>query len=558
MMAVRMDSNPGRKIYGKVTSSNGGGGGGVGGSRGGGASSYAAAGGAPKGGGAGGGCTTSAGVGACSQQQQGGSAMATQHQTSVGYHRGQWNNVGAGHQHPSAAAAAAATPQAPATFYRYSQVAAAQQQQQQNGPQQMGAYAAYTNSSYSNPREAATAATSPSNESSASSSNTGGGGNGTSQQTTSGGALGATGGGAMAQNANGSASTASSSTGGGGGGGAGGSEQLSKTNLYIRGLNPTTTDRDLVIMCQGYGNIISTKAILDKNTNKCKGYGFVDFESPTAAEAAVKALTAKSIQAQMAKQQEQDPTNLYIANLPTSYKEADLDTMLSKYGQVISTRILRDSSGFSKGVGFARMESKERCEQIIHAMNGSICGGGKEPLLVKFADGGNKKKVYKTNEGAKMWRDGTEAMSAVAYDASTLASNGVASQQVMLPQYHRYNQYTPQYTYVPYGMFPHVPLDETGYNIPAHLSQYKNDGPPPRAPIPYVMPTSETVSYTANMIPQLTAQLGAMTLNNQYMNPPYPFYPQIVHAVPVESEHTSNAASPEDPYQTYQGGPPPK
>lgn len=86
------------------------------------------------------------------------------------------------------------------------------------------------------------------------------------------------------------------------------------------------------------------------------------------------------------------------------------------------------------------MESKERCEQIIHAMNGSICGGGKEPLLVKFADGGNKKKVYKTNEGAKMWRDGTEAMSAVAYDASTLASNGVASQQVMLPQYHRYNQ----------------------------------------------------------------------------------------------------------------------
>lgn len=73
--------------------------------------------------------------------------MATQHQTSVGYHRGQWNNVGAGHQHPSAAAAAAATPQAPATFYRYSQVAAAQQQQQQNGPQQMGAYAAYTNSS---------------------------------------------------------------------------------------------------------------------------------------------------------------------------------------------------------------------------------------------------------------------------------------------------------------------------------------------------------------------------------------------------------------------------
>ena len=50
-----------------------------------------------------------------------------------------------------------------------------------------------------------------------------------------------------------------------------------------------------------FGTIISTKAILDKNTNKCKGYGFVDFESPQAAEAAVKALQLQGIQAQMAK-----------------------------------------------------------------------------------------------------------------------------------------------------------------------------------------------------------------------------------------------------------------
>lgn len=50
-----------------------------------------------------------------------------------------------------------------------------------------------------------------------------------------------------------------------------------------------------------FGTIISTKAILDKNTNKCKGYGFVDFESPSAAESAVKALQLQGIQAQMAK-----------------------------------------------------------------------------------------------------------------------------------------------------------------------------------------------------------------------------------------------------------------
>ncbi|XP_037947921.1 protein alan shepard-like [Teleopsis dalmanni] len=51
-------------------------------------------------------------------------------------------------------------------------------------------------------------------------------------------------------------------------------EQLSKTNLYIRGLQQGTTDKDLVSMCAQYGTIISTKAILDKTTNKCKGIFF--------------------------------------------------------------------------------------------------------------------------------------------------------------------------------------------------------------------------------------------------------------------------------------------
>lgn len=36
-------------------------------------------------------------------------------------------------------------------------------------------------------------------------------------------------------------------------------------------------------------------------------------------------------------QQEQDPTNLYIANLPQHFKESDLDGMLSKFGQVSKT-----------------------------------------------------------------------------------------------------------------------------------------------------------------------------------------------------------------------------
>uniref|UniRef100_A0A8D0RN24 RNA binding motif single stranded interacting protein 1 n=2 Tax=Sus scrofa TaxID=9823 RepID=A0A8D0RN24_PIG len=175
-------------------------------------------------------------------------------------------------------------------------------------------------------------------------------------------------------------------------------DQLSKTNLYIRGLPPNTTDQDLVKLCQPYGKIVSTKAILDKTTNKCKGYGFVDFDSPAAAQKAVSALKASGVQAQMAKQQEQDPTNLYISNLPLSMDEQELENMLKPFGQVISTRILRDSSGTSRGVGFARMESTEKCEAVIGHFNGKFIktppgvSAPTEPLLCKFADGGQKKR----------------------------------------------------------------------------------------------------------------------------------------------------------------------
>ncbi|KAH0505512.1 RNA-binding motif, single-stranded-interacting protein 2 [Microtus ochrogaster] len=251
--------------------------------------------------------------------------------------------------------------------------------------------------------------------------------------------------------------------------GSSGSEQLSKTNLYIRGLQPGTTDQDLVKLCQPYGKIVSTKAILDKTTSKCKGYGFVDFDSPSAAQKAVTALKASGVQAQMAKdtralsltsapsppppqaqpltlalgiqdtglsgpqQQEQDPTNLYISNLPLSMDEQELEGMLKPFGQVISTRILRDTSGTSRGVGFARMESTEMCEAVITHFNGKYIktppgvAAPSDPLLCKFADGGPKKRQNqgKFVQNGRAWpRNGDMGSMALTYDPTTALQNG--------------------------------------------------------------------------------------------------------------------------------------
>nr|XP_043894694.1 RNA-binding motif, single-stranded-interacting protein 2-like isoform X1 [Solea senegalensis] len=219
-----------------------------------------------------------------------------------------------------------------------------------------------------------------------------------------------------------------------------GGEQLSKTNLYIRGLHPGTTDQDLVKLCQPYGKIVSTKAILDKTTNKCKGYGFVDFDSPASAQKAVTALKAGGVQAQMAKQQEQDPTNLYISNLPMSMDEQELENMLKPFSQAISTRILRDANGTSRGVGFARMESTEKCEAIIQHFNGKYIKTPpgvpvpSEPLLCKFADGGQKKRQSqgKYLQNGRIWtRDGETGGMTLTYDPTTALQNGLVPPNIV-------------------------------------------------------------------------------------------------------------------------------
>lgn len=64
-------------------------------------------------------------------------------------------------------------------------------------------------------------------------------------------------------------------------------------------------------------------------------------------------------------QQEQDPTNLYFANLPPNYTERDLQKLLESYGSTISTRVLKNDDGSSRCVGFARMDNEELCSKII-------------------------------------------------------------------------------------------------------------------------------------------------------------------------------------------------
>jgi hypothetical protein len=88
------------------------------------------------------------------------------------------------------------------------------------------------------------------------------------------------------------------------------------------------------------------------------------------------------------------------------------------------------------------MESREKCEQIIQYFNGTQLQGAKDPLLVKFADGGSKKKnnnFKSPDPNARAWREVTEGVP-VTYDPS-MQQNGIGvnvGQPIGVPAYGRY------------------------------------------------------------------------------------------------------------------------
>uniref|UniRef100_A0A3Q0SXP1 RNA binding motif single stranded interacting protein 2 n=1 Tax=Amphilophus citrinellus TaxID=61819 RepID=A0A3Q0SXP1_AMPCI len=213
-------------------------------------------------------------------------------------------------------------------------------------------------------------------------------------------------------------------------------------------------------------------------------------------------------------QQEQDPTNLYISNLPVSMDEQELESMLKSFGQVISTRILRDANGTSRGVGFARMESTEKCEAIIQHFNGKFIKTPPgvpvptEPLLCKFADGGQKKRQNQSKylQNGRPWaRDGDTGGMTLAYDPTALQNGFYSSPYSLAP-----NRMIAQTSLSPYM---HSPVSSYQVHNPSWMHHQSYLMQPAGTVITPTMEHAMSIQPTSMMGP-LTQQLSHLSLGS--------------------------------------------
>ncbi|XP_005113261.1 polyadenylate-binding protein 4-like [Aplysia californica] len=177
-------------------------------------------------------------------------------------------------------------------------------------------------------------------------------------------------------------------------------------NVYIKNFGEELDDDKLREMFVQYGKIISAKVMFD-GSGKSRGFGFVSFEEPEAAEQAVTDLNGKDVggkqlycgraqkkaerQAELKEKFEKiklerinryQGVNLYVKNLDDGVDDERLRKEFSQFGTITSAKVMGDG-GRSKGFGFVCFSSPEEATKAVTEMNGRIIVA--KPLYVALA-----------------------------------------------------------------------------------------------------------------------------------------------------------------------------
>ncbi|MFM9908708.1 MAG: RNA recognition motif domain-containing protein [Chitinophagaceae bacterium] len=67
-------------------------------------------------------------------------------------------------------------------------------------------------------------------------------------------------------------------------------------NMYVSNLSFHTTEEDLKSLFAQFGSVSSAKVIIDRETGKSRGFGFVEMDQDAEAKAAISGLNNKEIE----------------------------------------------------------------------------------------------------------------------------------------------------------------------------------------------------------------------------------------------------------------------
>lgn len=83
---------------------------------------------------------------------------------------------------------------------------------------------------------------------------------------------------------------------------------MSQAKIYVGNLSYNATNNDIQSHFEQYGNIVDIKLITDRETGRSKGFAFVTFETPDAAQNALQAdgqdMSGRNLKVSIAREQQ--------------------------------------------------------------------------------------------------------------------------------------------------------------------------------------------------------------------------------------------------------------
>ncbi|ELW66761.1 Polyadenylate-binding protein 1-like protein [Tupaia chinensis] len=159
-------------------------------------------------------------------------------------------------------------------------------------------------------------------------------------------------------------------------------------NIFIKNLEDSIDNKALYDTFSTFGNILSCKVVCDEHGSR--GFGFVHFETHDAAQRAISTMNGmllndrKVFVGHFKSRREREAelgarvmefTNIYVKNLQVDVDERGLQDLFSQFGKMLSVKVMRDSSGHSRGFGFVNFEKHEEAQKAVVHMNGKEVSG---------------------------------------------------------------------------------------------------------------------------------------------------------------------------------------
>lgn len=157
-------------------------------------------------------------------------------------------------------------------------------------------------------------------------------------------------------------------------------------NIFIKNLDVSIDHKTLYDTFSMFGSIKSCKVATDP-TGGSLGYGFVHYIDPASAKAAIEKINGMVIaekkvevvpykpKSEREDQNSKSFTNVFVKNFPITVPDDELETIVKKYGEVLSLAIPKNADGSKKGFLFCNYKKHEDAQTACDTLNGTELQG---------------------------------------------------------------------------------------------------------------------------------------------------------------------------------------